>query len=905
MIKHRTQLTFSGIFLILMLCLSLTNVSPALADEGTATAPPSAPTDVPTELPPATDVPTELAPATEVATDTPMTEEVPLDQLLATVPDDTGLVVVNETGDTVSLASQEAADIVQGADPTWCPDGAVPGSASCRRFTSLPTSNQNLTALITDMRTNPGLYSSGTIYLEDPSGVGFTTPLILDDSAGSLSTSFDSLRTINLNVVGGWVPATNGFNGDTDFGLSGVNQGFISIGSASNPWVGNIGIQDVTVTGNTTSNPSVSVFTTSGSVTFNDVDVNNAQNASAILVSTISGNVSLTESDIVNGVNNNGITVTTVSGNISFNNDDVQNQETGNTASLTTQTGNIDVSNGSLFDGNNGNLGFAATSNSGSITITGTPGNPTFRDARGAGDGTNNNGATLSAPIITLTDVTATNNDGHGIAISNANVVTLNNVTSTGNGSDIGSSGNADNNNVGSGVYVNGNPGSTVIVNGGVFRRNQRYGIEVINGTIYILANPSCGTGVNVNDSGCYNTSTVSDNTPPTISFVSQTPANGSGWNNTDVVLTWSCADAQSGVFNSTVSRTVSSEGTNQSATGTCTNHVGLTATNTQSGINIDKTGPIASASAAPAPNSNGWNNTDVTVSFSGSDALSGLAFCDPDMILSTEGAGQSASGTCTDKAGNVSTPAIASNINIDKTGPALNLPANISVGTTSMGATINYTVSATDNFDESATVDCLPASGSVFPLGTTVVNCSSTDQAGNTTSGSFNVTVSDATVIVPPVIPGGTTTGTETDQSPDLFVPVTGGNTIDIVCNPPAAFETQSGDLHLTFNNLCGYQAFLENLSVGALPGALPGGASLLDGFILNVMKDGKSVDPLPKDASILIQFKLPADQKSAKFALLQWDGNEWVEVKGEETADGYFSITTAESGTYIIVRK
>ena len=44
------------------------------------------------------------------------------------------------------------------------------------------------------------------------------------------------------------------------------------------------------------------------------------------------------------------------------------------------------------------------------------------------------NGATLSAPTITLTNVTARNNDLNGIAIANANTVTLNNVTATNNG---------------------------------------------------------------------------------------------------------------------------------------------------------------------------------------------------------------------------------------------------------------------------------------------------------------------------------------------------------------------------------------------------------------------------------------------------------------------------------------
>lgn len=43
-------------------------------------------------------------------------------------------------------------------------------------------------------------------------------------------------------------------------------------------------------------------------------------------------------------------------------------------------------------------------------------------------------------------------------------------------------------------------------------------------------------------------------------------------------------------------------------------------------------------------------------------------------------------------------------------------------------------------------TVTCIPGSGSAFPVGTTVVNCSATDAAGNTASATFNVTIVETT---------------------------------------------------------------------------------------------------------------------------------------------------------------
>lgn len=48
-------------------------------------------------------------------------------------------------------------------------------------------------------------------------------------------------------------------------------------------------------------------------------------------------------------------------------------------------------------------------------------------------------------------------------------------------------------------------------------------------------------------------------------------------------------------------------------------------------------------------------------------------------------------------------------------------------------GARIRYTATATDAQDGTLPVTCAPASGSLFPVGTTTVTCSATDAAGNT----------------------------------------------------------------------------------------------------------------------------------------------------------------------------
>ena len=81
-----------------------------------------------------------------------------------------------------------------------------------------------------------------------------------------------------------------------------------------------------------------------------------------------------------------------------------------------------------------------------------------------------------------------------------------------------------------------------------------------------------------------------------------------------------------------------------------------------------------------------------------------------------------------------------------DTTAPEVTVPENITVyAPNSLGTTATFSASATDSVDGDVTpVVCTPPSGSVFPLGATTVNCSATDEHGNTGSNSFMVTVVD-----------------------------------------------------------------------------------------------------------------------------------------------------------------
>ncbi len=82
----------------------------------------------------------------------------------------------------------------------------------------------------------------------------------------------------------------------------------------------------------------------------------------------------------------------------------------------------------------------------------------------------------------------------------------------------------------------------------------------------------------------------------------------------------------------------------------------------------------------------------------------------------------------------------------IDLTPPVLRLPSGISRSADPgrSDAVVNFTATATDECDPGVTVLCEPPSGSLFPVGVTVVRCSATDRAGHTAQGSFTVTLQD-----------------------------------------------------------------------------------------------------------------------------------------------------------------
>ncbi len=167
---------------------------------------------------------------------------------------------------------------------------------------------------------------------------------------------------------------------------------------------------------------------------------------------------------------------------------------------------------------------------------------------------------------------------------------------------------------------------------------------------------------------------------------------------------------------------------------------------------------PSITATALPPANVAGWNNSDVTVAYDCSDAISGIASCSPPETVITEEKGQTITGMAVDNAGNGAT--VEFTLNIDKTLPsaAITTPSDGAIVNES-NLTVEGTVSdalsgvagVTCNSSPATITDSMYSCSVTLAEGSNTVAVEATDVAGNTASKSIQVIRSDGNI--PPVV--------------------------------------------------------------------------------------------------------------------------------------------------------
>src|ERR1700728_2012968 len=251
---------------------------------------------------------------------------------------------------------------------------------------------------------------------------------------------------------------------------------------------------------------------------------------------------------------------------------------------------------------------------------------------------------------------------------------------------------------------------------------------QIVKGTATDVAGNTASAQVTINIS----------KTPPTITPLVAPQPNSGGWNNSPVTVSFTCSPGGAPIVTCPSPTVVTTQGSTIPVIGTVTDAAGATATATVV-IKLDSTPPTIIPNLSPAPNSSGWETAPVTVSFTCSDSLSGVATCPSSTVISSNGANQAVSGTATDVAGNTATA--TANVNLEQSGPTIT--ASVSPTANSAGWNdSNVIVTFTCNSSVSPIASCSPAQ-TVSSQGVgQVVSGTVQDQAGNqaTTSVTLNI---------------------------------------------------------------------------------------------------------------------------------------------------------------------
>ena len=192
----------------------------------------------------------------------------------------------------------------------------------------------------------------------------------------------------------------------------------------------------------------------------------------------------------------------------------------------------------------------------------------------------------------------------------------------------------------------------------------------------------------------------------------------------------------------------------------------------------VDLSTPETTITSGPASPT---RNTTASIAFAGTDGVTapdGLIFrgsldggaegpvMSPVELTGLSDGSHSFAVSAVDAAGNADASPALLIWTVDTTPPVVSAPADqIAEATGPDGAAVNYPpATATDAVSSSPAITYSQASGTAFPIGTTPVMVTATDEAGNVGTGAFNVTVQDTTApaITVPANISGTATSPE-----------------------------------------------------------------------------------------------------------------------------------------------
>ncbi len=286
----------------------------------------------------------------------------------------------------------------------------------------------------------------------------------------------------------------------------------------------------------------------------------------------------------------------------------------------------------------------------------------------------------------------------------------------------------------------------------------------------------------------------VKDVTPPVLSLPASQTLEATGPGGAPATFSGSALDNVDGsvpVIFSPASGTTFVLGTT-TVTATATDAAGNVATGSFTVTVADTTAPVLTLPASQTLEATGPAGAGATFIASALDTVSGSR---PVSYSQAPGSTfplgtTTVTVSATDAAGNVATGSFTITVQ-DTTAPVLTLPANLTLEATSAaGAMATFSASASDLVSGGVPVTLSPVSGSTFALGTTTVNASATDAAGNTATGTFTIKVQDTTA---PVFTSLTTSSTSLWPANHKMVAVTLTATATDAASAPVTFKILS----------------------------------------------------------------------------------------------------------------
>lgn len=243
---------------------------------------------------------------------------------------------------------------------------------------------------------------------------------------------------------------------------------------------------------------------------------------------------------------------------------------------------------------------------------------------------------------------------------------------------------------------------------------------------------------------------TVVDTTPPAVTYTGPAVLEATGPDGAAAVLTGSASDLVSGTL---AADCTSADGATlalgvHEIVCTATDGAGNTGLARAAVTVVDTTDPTLSLPPNAVVEAVNANGAPHSFAVTGTDTVSAV------VVSCTANSGQvfalgvtTVDCSATDSANNVTAGSFTVTVQ-DTLGPVITTSAGQTVEATSPdGATATYTADAVDAVDGAVPVTCSPASGSTFPLGTTVALCTASDSRGNAgVPATTSVTVVDTT---------------------------------------------------------------------------------------------------------------------------------------------------------------